>query len=108
MASQTYAVTGSPFLIEATQAGNGVTQLQITAKASFTFTAAGILAIVNEIYTYLNTSSKLATVMRQASRGLAAVAVDVSTASYPVLTTDVASEVANLTAILQTAANVTA
>lgn len=109
MTTKVYAVAGSPFVIEATPANNGVYQVTVTARDSYNFSPAGFLATLNEAYTYLNTSSgaKATSVSRALSRGLMNVNVDTSSASYPVLSADVAGEVAALTTILQTVADVT-
>lgn len=104
----TYATPGSTFVIDVTPGQAGTAQINITAGGVMNLTAAGMLAVINEIYTYWNGSSKLATIVKVADRGLAAVEVSVSGATFTVLSGDVLTEVANVQAILQTAANIAA
>src|SRR6185369_1690322 len=73
----TYAIPGSPYLIETSPGSTGVVEISLGARNSFNLTAAGVDTHV-----------------------------DVSGCAYPALTADVAGQISALTTIVQTAANV--
>lgn len=104
----TFSTPGSTFVVDVTAGASGTSQINVTAGGLMNLTAAGIIAMLNEVYTYYNTSSKLVTLMKVADRGITDVEVSVSGASYTVLNADINTEVANLQTILQTAANIAA
>jgi hypothetical protein len=104
-----FPITGSPWQVESAPGINGLIRLNATARDTYILTSAGILAVLNQIYTYLNTGTpkNAATILRLASsQAGVAVEVDVSSFSFPVLTGDIAAQVAALAVIFQTAANV--
>ncbi|MBL7487093.1 hypothetical protein [Frankia sp. AgW1.1] len=106
-----FPITGSAFSVETQPGQNGTVQLVLTTSSLETLTAAGTLAVLNQVYTYLNTTvssqKNLATVLRQVPAGTGAeIHVTASGASYPVLTSDVAGQVSALTTIVQAVANV--
>lgn len=99
-------ITGSPFQIETTAGSNGLTQLNLSARDTFSLNGPGLAAVVNQVNTYLS-SSKCTSILRLAPQGRGVeVHVTPSGCSYPVLTADVASQITALSTIVQTAADV--
>lgn len=103
-----YPITGSPFQIETAGGPTGVVALHLIARDNFNLNGAGFAAVLAQINTYL-ASAKVTSILRLTNSQTGVdVHLDVSGCSYPVLTADVAAQVAALTAIVQTAADVSA
>jgi len=102
----TYAIPGSPYLIETSPGSTGVVEISLGARNSFNLTAAGVAAVLTQITGYL-TSSKMTSILRLTGSQVGVdIHVDVSGCAYPALTADVAGQISALTTIVQTAANV--
>jgi len=61
-------ITGSPFQIETTAGSNGLTQLNLSARDTFSLNGPGLAAVVNQVNTYLS-SSKCTSILRLAPQG---------------------------------------